>query len=593
MRRRLRKATPALLFAALAAAPTIAQSTAPDSLRGVCAPVAGGGSAVSAQPTLLRTLHDRWHEAWLGSPAVADLTGDGTREIIVPRDGKLIVWNAGGTIAWSQTAPQGRIWSSAVVADLVASSPGLEVAAAARGAVHLWSAAGAPISPFPVLWRDELRSLAAGQIDGDAALELVVATTSRLEGSGGLRDLLFAWNADGSVVTGFPPNTTGASGCVTDCNVTGGFDQNVGLGDLDGDGVADVVAPHDNAYLSVHDYRPQTNHHPVMYDAAPIYTADDKVAGVRFLHELALAVQGFPSTPAVDNQAHFTNSPPTIADLDGDGSKELIVLGSVQNASQTDRLRGVALWVLGPDAARRPGWAAPLHFPSYLAGLWDLGDNIVGATNQVAVADLDPPNDELEMVFAGFDGKIHAVRADRSIAWSYTYTSDASVLTGGVALADLSGDGRPEVVFNSYSLDAGEGKLFVLGPDGALQWQLPLDNRGAMPVPTVADVDGDGDLEIIVSLKDAVDHEQQVEIYTVAQSAENCLPWPTGRGNYRRSGDSAFHALHPIFSDDFESGGTGEWDDPSFAAASSTTSAPSSASASRRIERWQRASSSQ
>lgn len=539
------------LRACLGPSPLAAQ-TAPDSLSGLCAPLPGGGAATSATPTLLVTLFDRWHEAWLASPAVADLTGDGSREIVAARHGKLLVWSAAGAIVFERTAPEGRIWSSPVVADLVPGSAGLEIAAAARGALHLWSSTGSPIAPFPVTWRDELRALAAGEIDGDVALELVVATTSRLEANG-QRDLLMAYEVNGAIVTGFPPNTSGASGCVTDCNITGGFDQTLALGDLDGDGVDDIVAPHDNAYLSIHDQD------GFMYDAAPVYPVDDKVAGIRFLHDLALAQQGFPSNPAVDNQAHFTNSAPAIADLDGDGDNELVLLGSVQNAAQSDRLRGVGLWLLGEDGARRPGWESPLHLSTYLAGLWDLGNNIVGATNQVAVADLDPPSLGLEIVFAGFDGRIYAVRRDRTVAWSYPYTSDTSVLTGGVALADLSGDGRPEVVFNTYSTDGGEGKLFVLGPGGALQHQIPLPERGAMPVPTVADVDGNGTLEIVVSLKDGVDHVRQLLVYTVPGSAENCLPWPTGRGNYRRNGFSAFLPAAPLFADGFESGDISAW----------------------------------
>ncbi|MBP9145420.1 MAG: VCBS repeat-containing protein [Thermoanaerobaculia bacterium] len=535
-------------------APALGGQTAPDSLTPVCAPVAGGGSTSSAPPTLLVTLFDRWHEAWLGSPAVADLSGDGSREILAARDQKLLGWSAAGAIVFEETAPAGRIWSSPVVGELVPASPGLEVAAASRATLHLWSAAGNPIAPFPVTWRDELRSLAAGEIDGDAALELVVATTSRLE-AGGQRDLLMAYELNGAVVTGFPPNTSGASGCVADCNITGGFDQNLALGDLDGDGVGDIAAPHDNAYLSIHDQDGW------MHDAAAVYPADDKVAGIRFLHDLALAQQGWPSNPPVDNQAHFTNSAPAIADLDGDGANELVVLGSVQNAAQTDRLRGVGLWLLGEDGARRPGWETPLHLSTYLGGLWDLGGNIVGITNQVSIADLDPPSSGLEIVFAGFDGRIYAVRRDRSIAWSYAYTNDAAVFTGGVALADLSGDGRPEVIFNSYSSDIGKGKLFVLGPDGALQHQIPLPDRGAMPVPTVADVDGGGagTLEIVVSLKDGVDHVRQLLVFTVPGSAENCLPWPTGRGNYLRNGSSAFLPAEALFADGFESGNTAAW----------------------------------
>ncbi|MDJ0852689.1 MAG: hypothetical protein QNK04_30335 [Myxococcota bacterium] len=40
-------------------------------------------------------------------------------------------------------------------------------------------------------------------------------------------------------------------------------------------------------------------------------------------------------------------------------------------------------------------------------------------------------------------------------------------------------------------MNAGESDLFVLGADGSLQHQVPLAGRGAMPVPTVADVDRD------------------------------------------------------------------------------------------------------
>jgi hypothetical protein len=57
-----------------------------------------------------------------------------------------------------------------------------------------------------------------------------------------------------------------------------------------------------------------------------------------------------------------------------------------------------------------------------------------------------------------------------------------------------------------------------------------------MPVPTLADVNGDGTVEILVSLKDAVDKVESVSVYTVPGSAANCLPWPTGRGDLLRSG---------------------------------------------------------
>ena len=49
-------------------------------------------------------------------------------------------------------------------------------------------------------------------------------------------------------------------------------------------------------------------------------------------------------------------------------------------------------------------------------------------------------------------------------------------------------------------------------------------------------MDGDGTVEIIVSLKDGEDRTRQVLVYSVPGSADNCLLWPTGRGNDLRNG---------------------------------------------------------
>lgn len=494
-----------------------------------CDPAPGGGSATVAEPTLLVTLADRWHESWLGSPAVADLDGDSTPEIVVARSGLLLVWHADGTEVW-RAEVDGRIWASPVVGDLVAGSAGLEVAFAARETIYAFDAAGNDLPGFPVSWRDELRSLAAGDIDGDGEPELVAVTTNRFE-AGGQRDIIIAYHMDGSQAAGFPPNTTGASGCDDACYVTGGYDQNIALGDVNGDNALDIFATQDNAYMSLHDGT------GFAFDANPIFAHPTKFLGVRFLHDYALAQQGWADDEETADQAHFTNSAPAIADVDGDGTYELVVLGSVQNAAQTDRLRGVALWVLHPDGSRPADWVTPFHAPDYLAGLWDYnGTNVVGATNQVTVANLDPDSAGPEFVFAGFDGRIHCVDAKATEAWSFTYTTDDQVLTGGVLVADLSGDGAPEIVFATYSPDENKSHLFVLDGGGNLLHQLPLPMRGAMAVPTIADADGDGTLEIVVNLKDGEDQVRMVEVYTVPGSADNCLLWPTGRGNLMRNG---------------------------------------------------------
>jgi hypothetical protein len=67
---------------------------------------------------------------------------------------------------------------------------------------------------------------------------------------------------------------------------------------------------------------------------------------------------------------------------------------------------------------------------------------------------------------------------------------------------------------------------------------VPLPNQGmngngiGVPAaPTIADLDGDGALEIIVST-----FEHGLDVFTVPGSGDKCLLWPTGRGNLLRNG---------------------------------------------------------
>jgi hypothetical protein len=61
--------------------------------------------------------------------------------------------------------------------------------------------------------------------------------------------------------------------------------------------------------------------------------------------------------------------------------------------------------------------------------------------------------------------------------------------------------------------------------------------RGSMSAPTLTDVDNDGKTEIVISLKDVIgEGKGGVQIWEVESALNGKNDWPTGRGNYLRTG---------------------------------------------------------
>jgi len=93
-------------------APSPGTPVAPPGPTGSAAP--GGGTAAVQAPVLRRTLSDRWHEAWLASPAVPDLDGDGELEIVVALKGgvdrapEALVYAVAGSAGNRLPRPTGR-----------------------------------------------------------------------------------------------------------------------------------------------------------------------------------------------------------------------------------------------------------------------------------------------------------------------------------------------------------------------------------------------------------------------------------------------------------------------------------------------------
>jgi len=90
------------------------------------------------------------------------------------------------------------------------------------------------------------------------------------------------------------------------------------------------------------------------------------------------------------------------------------------------------------------------------------------------------------------DEHLYAVRAkDGKELWKFK--SDAGPFDASVALVDLDGDGKLEVL----AADSSSGTIFCLDHAGKVVWTAKLPNSTDSP-PSVGDIDGDGKVEIVV-----------------------------------------------------------------------------------------------
>ena len=509
----------------------------------LCEALPGGGQVDVSAPSLRQTLPASWDENWLASPAVVDLDGDGDMEIVAARHSVLYAWGHEGDLlwraAWSFNASDpeehgsSRMWASPAIADFdgdgdLEIAVGSDADSASGVNVAVYDHLGELLPGWPLQFggSDEVRSITAGDLDGDGFYEVVVNKTSEGPTTG-------VYALDGSTRPGWPQvdnSTCDPAPPAEGCWDFGGYNQNIGLADVDGDGFLDVVTTYDAIGFGIfhRDGRPHPTHESF---------TDRVVTAVEAYHDLALSQQGWGS----GDRSEFTYSPPTLADVDGDGDIEVILGGDHEHSSSTEN-QGITLWVLNHDMTRPPGWESPKDLgPALHEG--SLGANIVPTRPSPSVGELSEQAG-LEILVPGYDGKLYAFAASGEELWSYTFGQGPSPYVGAseALVADLSGDGVPEVVFTTFS--SGEPRapetpahLIILNNNGVELHRVEIFGRGSMAAPTLADVDGDGVLELILSLKDTLGGgDGGVQVWDLPSAQGNCVFWPTGRGNFLRQG---------------------------------------------------------
>ena len=156
-------------------------------------------------------------------------------------------------------------------------------------------------------------------------------------------------------------------------------------------------------------------------------------------------------------------------------------------------------------ATHTPSWAANAAWKTPSLGLYSLG---AGTSNSVkpALADLDGDGDIDMLVGAG-----------NGLTYAYKNTGDATAPTwvangawdvpsvgyqSSPAIGDLDGDGDPDLMIGEYG-----GGVYAFENTGTkyspvwtakAAWNIPDTALGLYAKPTLADLDGDGDLDLMV-----------------------------------------------------------------------------------------------
>ena len=344
--------------------------------------------------------------------------------------------------------------------------------------IFVWNNDGTIADGWPQYSKDAFpvfQNLAVGDIDGDGDMEIIAVNS-------GDDQRVWAYHHDGTVVDGWPVHI-------------GSYFMSVDpvIGDLDGDGDLEIIIVqlgkihvfnHDGTYANGW---PKGDRRINFGKVAIADLDDDGDLEIVQANRYEINIWHHDGTDflKIQNIQTDVNHPPVIGDLDNDGNYEIIVVG-----------------IYGIFAYRSNGTLVR-GFPVKSKIAW----------SKLSLGDIDN-NGYLEIVYIDFDGNISIIDhngqhytwngfdgpGEELIGYGYSASKD-------VSLADIDGDQDLEILFTDWD----EG-ILAWNPDGSLVegWPKKLVSELIPPAdssstalgvsfPTMADVDNDGDNELVVS----------------------------------------------------------------------------------------------
>ena len=431
--------------------------------------------------------------AWYNSSTtIADMNGDGGYEIFATHsfafsnNPLLYGYKATGAfvLGFPYQLPFGSLQSSGSIeipalGDIDGDGQMEVVHADENGQIYAHNFDGSMVTGFPISTggTNEHTVPALVDVNGDNKLEIIITSRNR-DNDFNSRLHLFTWNA-GSVteMPGFPVSyTKGSSSAPV-------------AADVDNDGLTEIFVGtgYDNG----------TN-----YEGRILcYTHDGNVK------------TGWPKITG----PYSVGGTPALYDLNNDNKLDLVIR---LKDFYTSDINGI--YAYNPDGTLLPNFPFPVPSGHPYAG--------------VSIGDIDGDN-QVEIAFGTVEavslGKICAWNLDGTVLPGFPRGVWATWVDGNTAIADVTGDGVPEVIGGTNN-----GKMYAITATGDSAAGFPVSSEATSlnafnTNPTMIDVDGDGDVELFAPCNDR-------KIYAWdTPGLWNPSPkktWSTYKGNSRRDG---------------------------------------------------------
>jgi hypothetical protein len=424
--------------AASAAPPDAAEALACPDVDGYLCRLSPGPDGLSgAGPLRTIDVYPNWPRVMSGrnnrGGVCVDLDGDGELETVYTGASSVYAWKLDGSLVagWPRTTSGASDGAPAYgdvdgdgVGEIVVTT---KIGTGNTGMLYVFNPDGSVPSPFPIaLNGGATKTPTLGDVDGDGVLDIAVEERAYPIG------YVCVYKGDGTELPGWPQPLDYVPGSAA------------AVGDITGDGIPEVVA---ESYYSIYAYDAQGN-----------------------------LLSGFPVTPG--NSRVFSYASPVLADLDGDGQRE-ILCGDHSTGSGNG-----AVHVLRSDGTPLPGW--PRYTANWIYGPASVGDIDGDGDPDVAVGD---------QVLSGSP-------ADYAYAWNAEGfplpgfpIGPIWAINSQILLADLDGDDQVELMFDD---NTSLNRYMGYNHDGTPMDGWPIYTNGTTFFinPLATDVDGDGELDL-------------------------------------------------------------------------------------------------